>query len=174
MNAQINGTVKWYDPEKAYGFITTEQGEDVFVHRNSIADGRPHLVDGQQVILAVRQGMKGTEAVDVQVVVDVEEIPPARVRAYSQASNYPRSGAVRRERPGYQGPMPRGHVGATVLRIDAAGRFLFARIDGTDLDVYVHCSLYEHADLRPSEGSRIKIEVEQTERGPRAVSLQHA
>jgi len=48
-SGQGTGMVKWYNPEKAYGFITTEEGKDLFVHRNSIADGRPWLIDGQGV-----------------------------------------------------------------------------------------------------------------------------
>src|SRR5215213_10581930 len=84
-SSQGVGTVKWYNPEKAYGFITTEDGRDLFVHRNSIADGRPWLIDGQGVEFTVRQGQKGPEAGDVRVVQDVEEIPASRQRLYDSA-----------------------------------------------------------------------------------------
>ena len=81
-SGQGSGTVKWYNPEKAYGFITTEDGRDLFVHRNAIADGRPWLVDGQGVAFTVRQGAKGLEAADVRVTRDVEEVPASRLRSY--------------------------------------------------------------------------------------------
>lgn len=63
------GTVKWFRNEKGYGFITTDEGEDVFVHFSSIAmDGFKTLDEGQKVSFEVTQGPKGPQANNVKPV----------------------------------------------------------------------------------------------------------
>lgn len=60
------GTVKWYDVQKRYGFIKQRGGEDLFFHRSSIASGeKPNFPDGTPVTYRIEQTPKGTEAVDV-------------------------------------------------------------------------------------------------------------
>ncbi|MBA3268630.1 MAG: cold-shock protein [Acidimicrobiia bacterium] len=61
------GTVKFFNAEKGYGFISREQGEDVFVHFSQIqGDGYKTLEDGQRVEFDVGQGRKGEEAQNVR------------------------------------------------------------------------------------------------------------
>ncbi len=60
------GTVKWFNSSKGYGFITREEGEDVFVHYNAIVgDGYKSLDEGDQVQFDVEQGSKGLQASNV-------------------------------------------------------------------------------------------------------------
>jgi CspA family cold shock protein len=60
------GTVKWFNAAKGFGFITRENGEDVFVHFRSIqGKGHRSLGEGQSVIFSVAEGEKGLQAVDV-------------------------------------------------------------------------------------------------------------
>jgi CspA family cold shock protein len=60
------GSVKWYDSEKGYGFIVQQGGEDIFFHRTGIAAGEtPHFPDGTRVTYLVEQTSKGPQAVDV-------------------------------------------------------------------------------------------------------------
>lgn len=60
------GTVKWFNGSKGYGFITREQGEDVFVHFNSIeGSGYKSLDEGDQVEFSIGQGPKGLQATNV-------------------------------------------------------------------------------------------------------------
>ena len=62
-----NGTVKWFNDEKGYGFISREGGTDVFVHFSNIeGTGRRSLVTGQQVDFELGQGQKGVEAHNVR------------------------------------------------------------------------------------------------------------
>lgn len=60
------GKVKWFKSEKGYGFITGDDGEDIFVHFSGIAmRGFKTLEDGQEVTYEVKQGEKGPVAVNV-------------------------------------------------------------------------------------------------------------
>ncbi len=62
-----NGTVKWFNAEKGFGFITKEDGEDVFVHFSSIvSDGFKTLAEGQSVTFDVEEGSRGLQAKNVQ------------------------------------------------------------------------------------------------------------
>lgn len=64
------GTVKWFNNDKGYGFIAVDGGEDVFVHYSAIqADGYRSLDEGQRVEFEVAQGPKGPQADAVRVLV---------------------------------------------------------------------------------------------------------
>ena len=64
--AKTTGTVKWFNDAKGFGFITTEGGEDVFVHFTAIqGNGFRSLSEGAQVELEVVQGPKGLQASNV-------------------------------------------------------------------------------------------------------------
>jgi cold shock protein len=62
-----NGTVKWFNDAKGYGFITPDEGsKDLFVHHSSIAgDGFKSLAEGARVQYEAREGTKGPEATNV-------------------------------------------------------------------------------------------------------------
>jgi len=63
------GTVKWFNAEKGFGFISREDGDDVFVHHSSIQmDGYRNLEEGQHVEYELAQGDKGDHAVEVRAV----------------------------------------------------------------------------------------------------------
>ncbi|OGW46572.1 MAG: cold-shock protein [Nitrospirae bacterium RBG_13_41_22] len=60
------GTVKWFNESKGFGFITSEDGSDVFVHYSSIqGDGFKSLAEGDAVSFDVEKGPKGPKAVNV-------------------------------------------------------------------------------------------------------------
>lgn len=62
----VKGTVKWFNAQKGYGFITTEDGADVFVHFSGIVtDGFKTLDEGQVVTFEVTDGARGPQAVNV-------------------------------------------------------------------------------------------------------------
>ena len=69
MSEKQQGTVKWFNGSKGYGFIEREGGEGLFVRYNSIiADGFRNLDEGQRVEFTVVQGEKGLQAQDVTLV----------------------------------------------------------------------------------------------------------
>ncbi|MFQ5808707.1 MAG: cold-shock protein [Armatimonadota bacterium] len=83
------GTVKWFDQEKAYGFITDESGADVFVHVNDIEPGGPPtLSEGDKVQFEAVDDLRGPKATNVKVLSSVTrrdrselgKPPPRRLR----------------------------------------------------------------------------------------------
>ncbi len=68
MSNRISGTVKWFSSEKGYGFITPENGQDLFVHYTAIeTNGYRTLNEGDKVELEVTEGRKGKQASAVTV-----------------------------------------------------------------------------------------------------------
>ena len=66
MSEKEQGTVKWFNGSKGFGFIERESGDDVFVHYSAIAsEGFRNLDEGQRVEFIVTQGEKGPQAQDV-------------------------------------------------------------------------------------------------------------
>ena len=69
MAERKQGTVKWFNSTKGFGFISQEGGDDVFVHYQSITgEGYKTLNENQKVEFTVTQGPKGLQAADVKVV----------------------------------------------------------------------------------------------------------
>lgn len=67
LEAMANGTVKWFNDAKGYGFISQEGGEDVFVHHTAInMDGFRTLKEGEPVQFDITQGPKGLQAANVR------------------------------------------------------------------------------------------------------------
>ena len=68
MSERIQGTVKWFNGSKGYGFLAREGGADVFVHFSAIqGDGFKNLEEGQKVEFTVEKGPKGPQATNVVV-----------------------------------------------------------------------------------------------------------
>ncbi|OMH39914.1 MULTISPECIES: cold-shock protein [Desulfurobacterium] len=64
---KLTGTVKWFDSKKGYGFITADNGQDVFVHYTGIAgEGFKTLEEGERVTFNITETDKGLKAVDVE------------------------------------------------------------------------------------------------------------
>ena len=62
------GKVKWFNSEKGFGFITSEEGKDIFVHFSAIqADGYKTLEEGQNVSFEITEGDRGPQASNVTV-----------------------------------------------------------------------------------------------------------
>ncbi len=60
------GKVKWYNESKGFGFIETENGDDIFVHRSGIFNSRRTLQPDEEVVFEIKQGDKGLFAVNVK------------------------------------------------------------------------------------------------------------
>lgn len=67
--SRINGTVKWFNDAKGFGFLSREGGPDVFVHYSAISgSGFKSLAEGDKVEFEIVQGEKGPQAADVSKV----------------------------------------------------------------------------------------------------------
>jgi CspA family cold shock protein len=65
----MNGTVKWFNAEKGFGFITGEDGKDVFAHFSQIkSEGYKTLEEGQKVSYEVVKGPKGPQAENINII----------------------------------------------------------------------------------------------------------
>jgi cold shock protein len=67
------GRVKWYERDKGFGFLTSDDGGDVFVHKAALPSGVDELKSGQRVEFGVVESRKGTQALSVKVI----EAPPS-------------------------------------------------------------------------------------------------
>ena len=70
------GKVKFFNPDKGFGFLSNDEGEDVFVHRDALPTGVTELKSGQRVEFSIVSGRKGNQAMQVKLL----EPPPSVVR----------------------------------------------------------------------------------------------
>lgn len=76
-----SGKVKWFDADKGFGFLSQEDGPDVYVHTDALPDGVTTLKNGARVEFGIAQGRRGEQALQVKLL----ESPPSVVRNKSQA-----------------------------------------------------------------------------------------
>ncbi|MFV0496187.1 cold-shock protein [Mycobacterium sp.] len=76
------GKVKWYDPEKGFGFLSQEDGEDVYVRSSALPDGVEGLKAGQRVEFGVASGRRGPQALSLTLI----DPPPSLSRTRREAS----------------------------------------------------------------------------------------
>ncbi len=61
------GKVKWYDTDKGFGFLTSDEGEDVFVHSSALPGGVPALKPGSRVEFGIAEGRRGAQALSLRI-----------------------------------------------------------------------------------------------------------
>jgi CspA family cold shock protein len=180
------GTVKWFDPEKGFGFIEPDDGgQDVFVHFSAIADdgGFRTLDEGQRVEFTASQGDRGRQA---------DSVAPADRRPHRAAAADRDARGGRREdrwddrrddrredRRDDRRDAPRrggrdGRAQGTVSWFDPAKGFGFIQPDDGGSDVFVHFSaIADRGGFRTlDEGQRVEYQPARGQRGPQAEDVE--
>ncbi len=76
-----SGKVKWFDPDKGFGFLSQDEGDDVYVHSDALPEGSTSIKPGTRVEFGIAQGRRGDQALQVRVI----DAPASVSRNQSQA-----------------------------------------------------------------------------------------
>jgi len=79
------GKVKWYDAEKGFGFISDDEGGDVFLHANALPDGVSTLKGGTRVEFGIVEGRRGAQALSVTVLEAAPSVTAGRRQVFQLA-----------------------------------------------------------------------------------------
>jgi CspA family cold shock protein len=169
------GTVKWYDPDKGFGFVAREDGgSDLFLHHSVV--GLETLAEGDRISFTVGYGLKGERAEDIRVVERSGKAARARTPRefrdtgdrYSASRGY---GALREHhhRNASQDLSTFPRLEGTVLRFDIERGFGFISSPGSAEDVFFHSSAVAGGDVR--QGDTVEFRLGQSQKGPRALGI---
>jgi cold shock CspA family protein len=171
------GTVKWYDPDKGFGFVARDDGGgDLFLHHTMV--GSELLAEGDRIAFAVGFGMKGERAEEIRVL-ERSGNPPRtrRPQGYGDGGYAPRGGGGssygsgngygERRPPVDPASLPRAE--GTVRRFDAERGFGFISTPSASEDVFFHGSAVVGAPV--DRGDAVEFRLGQSTRGPRAMQV---
>lgn len=171
----IDATVKWFNPEKGFGFVELSDGSgDVFLHARALeAAGQESVPPGSKLSVRVGQGQKGRQVTEVlEVDTSTAEAAPPR-RSFGAG---PGAGAGPR-----MGGGPRAASGPTEERVGTVKwynpdkGFGFIAVEGGGKDVFVHVTVISRSGLTDlAEGQRVVVQVGQGPKGPEARGIELA
>ncbi|MFG1294327.1 cold-shock protein [Xanthobacter variabilis] len=170
----IDATVKWFNPEKGFGFVELSDGSgDVFLHARALeAAGQESVPPGSKLSVRVGQGQKGrqvTEVLDVDT--STAEAAPPRRTSFGGAA--PRMGGGAGGPRAASGPTEE-RVG-TVKWYNPDKGFGFIAVEGGGKDVFVHVTVISRSGLTDlAEGQRVVVQVGQGPKGPEARGIELA
>jgi cold shock protein len=159
------GKVKWYNPDKRYGFVELSDGSgDVFVHATALAGiGICALQPGETLQFRAAPGQRGPQVAEVISVDSSTAVPPRPTRKSfrSPSDRYPSEARV--------------HEMGTVKWYNATKGFGFIVMDGSRKEIFVHASALNRAGITGlNEGERVFVGVAEGRKGPKAASIQAA
>lgn len=161
----LDAIVKWFNPEKGFGFVAVTGGFDAFIHVRLLeAAGHSSVPEGTRVKVRIGKGLKGPQ------VSEVIEVDTSTAQAAS-ATDWlfpPRPSSHRQ--PG-DGPIE--ECVGSVKWYNAEKGFGFIGLDDGGKDVFVHVTTLEHGGLSGlAEGQRVRMKIGQGQKGPEARSIE--
>lgn len=172
----ITATVKWYNPEKGFGFVTPEDGSpDAFLHASAVQfAGHDSLPEGTTVVCDLARGPKGPQVAALHSV-DKSTATNDRPSRGPRNDSYgaPRRGGYD---DGYGAGAGAGEVvEGTVKWFNVTKGFGFIAPDNGGKDVFVHVKAVERSGLNGlQDGERVRITVRQGQKGPEAQRVELA
>ena len=163
--AAVEATVKWFNPEKGFGFAEVADGSgDAFLHVKAVqALGRETLAPGAKLSVQVGQGQKGRQITNILSIISEGDGAPPPARTPRPALQF-----------GGRGPdaSTATEMVGTVKWFNPAKGMGFVEVEDGGKDVFVHISVVERAGLASlAEGQRITMRVVDTQKGRQALSL---
>jgi CspA family cold shock protein len=160
----VRGTVKWFNSGKGFGFVTLEDGNDVFLHSSVIMNAGTSVNEGDRLRVRVGQGQKG------QQVTEILDVEPGAGGVTPRPAFRPSGGPRQSGPPVNRGPAV--DVRGTVKWYNQQKGFGFIRPEDGTKDVFVHASTLARAGLdQLAEGARVAIKVVQGAKGPEATEI---
>jgi cold shock protein len=157
----VRATVKWYNPDKGFGFVELANGGDAFLHVSVVErGGHGSVPPGATLEVRAGPGPKGPQVTEI-VSLDAST-------ALQESPRRPRP-----ERPAYPSvDRPTSEELGTVKWYNATKGFGFIAPDQGSKDIFVHASVLERAGIIGlAEGQRVAVDVASGQKGPEAVSL---
>ncbi len=176
---ELKATVKWFNPEKGFGFVELGDGSgDAFLHVSVLQRvGADAVNPGAGLRVRVGPGQKGQQVTEVLEITSTGEAAPAG-RGAPAGGGYGAGGGFASPRPPRAAPggfMPQGdaeEMRGTVKWYSAEKGFGFVSPDGGGRDVFVHATALERSGLTPlAEGQAVVMKVVQGKKGPEAATL---
>lgn len=147
-HGHIHGRVKWFDPQKGFGFVVSDQGgPDILLHANVLRNfGQSSVADGAVIEILVQQTARGVQAVEVVRIEPPKDLDGAPLADFEEIAPEILAAAVLEP--------------ARVKWFDKAKGFGFANVFGRSEDVFVHIEVLRRsglADLQPGEALAIRV-----------------
>jgi CspA family cold shock protein len=156
----VRATVKWYNPDKGFGFVGLADGSDAFLHVSVVErSGNSSVPPGATLEVRVAPGQKGTQVTEI-VSVDT-------TTALSEPPRRPRP-----ERPYAQTDQPSVEEIGTVKWYNSAKGFGFIVRDRGGKDIFLHASALNRGGLSEvAEGQRVAVDMIEGAKGPEAIGI---
>jgi CspA family cold shock protein len=161
----VGATVKWFNPEKGFGFVSIEGREDAFLHGSALErSGHASVQPGTTLRVKIEHGQKGLQVSEVLEVDASTATPEAR-------RGVPRQGGPRIDKSG-PAPGPTVQIEGVVKWFSSDKGFGFVEAAGGGKDVFVHISALQRSGLTNlADRQRVIMDVRESQKGREAVKV---